>query len=108
MWRLDRVGGRRFYAILAQNFFVESWRYRDGKSLEEEELRGTKGKPLIADQRVKIPPGQSRADRPVASVAIHQVSGGCEAFTARQQAVRDPLRNPFSLPCRRFYRSGRQ
>jgi len=46
------------------------------------------GKPLIAIQRVQVPPGQSRADRPVASVAIHRATGGCEACTARKQAVR--------------------
>jgi hypothetical protein len=51
------------------------------------------GKPLNAVQRVQVPRGQSRADRPVASVAIHWVTSGCEAYTARKQAVRIQLRN---------------
>ena len=33
------------------------------------------------------------ASRPVASVAIHRATGGCEAYTARKQAVKIPLRN---------------
>jgi hypothetical protein len=37
---------------------------------------------------VQIPPDQSRADRLVASVAIHWATGGCEAYTARKQAMR--------------------
>jgi len=48
---------------------------------------GTKdelAKPLIAVQRVQLPPDQSRADRSVASVAIHRETGGCEAYTARK------------------------
>jgi hypothetical protein len=36
-------------------------------------------KPLIAVQQVKALPDQSRADRSVASLAIHWVTGGCEA-----------------------------
>jgi hypothetical protein len=36
--------------------------------------------------------GHSRADRPEASVAIHRVTGGCEAYTARKQAVKIQLR----------------
>ena len=63
------------------------------------------GKPLIAIQRVQIPPDQSRADRLVASVAIHRVTGGCEAYTARKQAVRIQLRNLISLRCRRCWTS---
>src|SRR6266566_4456622 len=59
-------------------------------------------KPLIAIQRVQVPPGQSRADRSVASVAIHRATGGCEAYTARKQAARIQLRNRFSLRCRRL------
>jgi hypothetical protein len=39
-------------------------------------------------QRVIFPPGQSRADRPVASVAIRRATGGCEAYTARKQAAK--------------------
>ena len=39
-------------------------------------------------QRVRLPPGQSRADRPVASVATRRVTGGCEAYTARKQAAK--------------------
>src|SRR5215469_14578466 len=48
---------------------------------------GTKdelAKPLIAVQRVQLPPDQSRADRSVVSVAIHRATGGCEAYTARK------------------------
>ena len=37
---------------------------------------------------MQIPSDQSRADRSVARVAIHRVTGGCEAYTARKQAVR--------------------
>jgi hypothetical protein len=33
------------------------------------------------------------ASRPVASVAIHRATGGCEAYTARKQAVKIQLRN---------------
>src|SRR5215469_5085699 len=33
-------------------------------------------KPLIVIQRVEIPPDQSRADRSVASLAIHRATGG--------------------------------
>jgi hypothetical protein len=47
--------------------------------LEEEELRNELGKPLNAIQWVQVPPDQSRADRSVASLAIHRVTGGCEA-----------------------------
>jgi len=36
-------------------------------------------KPLNVIQRVQIPPEQSRADSSVASLAIHRVTGGCEA-----------------------------
>jgi hypothetical protein len=45
-------------------------------------------KPLDPAWRVQIPSDQSRADRSVARVAIHRVTGGCEAYTARKQAVR--------------------
>jgi hypothetical protein len=48
------------------------------------------------------------ASRPVASVAIHRVTGGCEAYTARKQAVKVQLRNLTSLRCRRRLSSGRQ
>ena len=47
---------------------------------------GTKdelAKPLIAVQRVQLPPDESRADRSVVSVAIHRVTGACEAYTTR-------------------------
>jgi hypothetical protein len=37
------------------------------------------------------------ASRPVASVAIHRATGGCEAYTARKQAVKIQLRNPSRL-----------
>jgi|HubBroStandDraft_2_1064218.scaffolds.fasta_scaffold27898_4 hypothetical protein len=36
-------------------------------------------KPLITVQQVQILPDQSRADRSVASLAIHWATGGCEA-----------------------------
>jgi hypothetical protein len=47
---------------------------------------------LSGIQRVQVPPGQSRAGSPVASVAIHRVTGGCEAYTARKRAVKIQLR----------------
>src|ERR1700693_6469805 len=52
-------------------------------------------------QRVQVPPGHSRADRPEASVAIHRATGGCEAYTARKQAVKIQLRKLGWLRCRR-------
>src|ERR1700752_1834629 len=39
-------------------------------------------------------PRQKRASRPVASVAIHRVTGGCDAYTARKEAVKIQLRKP--------------
>jgi hypothetical protein len=39
-------------------------------------------------------PRPKRASRPVASVAIHRVAGGREAYTARKQAVKIQLRKP--------------
>jgi hypothetical protein len=65
-------------------------------------------KPLDEIQRVQVPSGQSRAGRPEASVAIHWVTGGCEAYTARKQAVKIQLRNRTSLRCRRSSSGGRQ
>jgi len=53
--------------------------YRGEKSLEEEELKNELGKPLNAIQWVQVPPDKSLADRSVASLAIHRVTGGCEA-----------------------------
>src|SRR5689334_7957991 len=47
---------------------------------------------LDGTQGVQVPPGHSRADRPEASVAIHRATGGCEAYTARKQAVKIQLR----------------
>jgi hypothetical protein len=44
-------------------------------------------------QQVKVLPGQSRADRPEASVASRRATGGCEAYTARKQAAKIELRN---------------
>ena len=44
---------------------------------------------------MQVQSGQSRADGPVASVAIRRVTGGCEAYTVRKQAVRIQLRNLF-------------
>jgi hypothetical protein len=57
------------------------------------DCRGARGNVILTYDKVRAPrlypdPGQSRADRPVASVAIHRVTGGCEACTARKQAVR--------------------
>ena len=40
---------------------------------------GELAKLLIVIQRVQIPSDQSRADRSVASLAIHRATGGCEA-----------------------------
>src|ERR1700732_2522317 len=54
--------------------------------------RDEPGKLLIGIQRVKAPSGQGLASRPVASVAIHRVTGGCEAYTARKQATTIQLR----------------
>jgi hypothetical protein len=59
-------------------------------------------------QRVQVPPGKRRAGRPVASVAIHRATGGCEAYTARVQAMKNQLRNRFPLRCRRSCPGGRQ
>ena len=50
-------------------------------------------KPPNGFQRVKVPRGQCLAGRPEASVAIHWVTGGCEAYTTRMQAVKNQLRN---------------
>jgi len=41
-------------------------------------------------------------DRSVASVAIHWVTGGCEAYTVRKQAVRVQHRNRFTVPMPTF------
>jgi hypothetical protein len=56
---------------------------------------------LAGIQRVKVPPGHSRADRPEASVATHRATGECEAYTARKQAVKIQLRKLGSSRCRR-------
>ena len=47
---------------------------------------------MVRAPRLYPDPGQSRAGRPVASVVIHRVTGGCEAYTARKQAVKIQLR----------------
>src|SRR6201981_2969340 len=56
-------------------------------------------------------PRPKRASRTVASVAIHRVTGGCEAYTARKEAVKIQLRRPFvampTLLTRRKATSGR-
>src|SRR5271167_3753152 len=41
----------------------------------------------------KSSPVNAVAGRPVASVAIRRATGGCEAYTASKQAVRDELRD---------------
>jgi hypothetical protein len=46
-------------------------------------------------------PRPKRASRPVASVTIHRVTGGCEAYTAKKQAVKIQLRKLGWLRCRR-------
>jgi hypothetical protein len=79
-----------------------------GKTLEEEEPNDETVKLLIGIQRVQVPSGQGRAGRSVASVAIHRVTGGCEAYTARKQATKIQLRNRLSLRCRRSSPGGRQ
>jgi hypothetical protein len=56
----------------------------------------------------KSRPVKCRAGRPEASVAIHRGTGGCEAYTARKQAVKIQLRNRSSLRCRRSFSGGRQ
>ena len=45
----------------------------------------------------KSNPVKAVAGGPVASVAIRRVTGGCEAYTARKQAVRIQLRNRFII-----------
>jgi hypothetical protein len=45
----------------------------------------------------KSSPVKAVAGRPVASVATHRATGGCEAYTARKQAVRIQLRNRFAV-----------
>jgi hypothetical protein len=42
-------------------------------------------------------PAKAVAGGPVASVAIRRVTGGCEAYTARKQAVSVQLRNRFFI-----------
>ena len=54
-------------------------------------------KPLLESSWCKSSPAKAVAGRPVASVAIRRVTGGCEAYTARKQAVRIQLRNRLSL-----------
>jgi transposase len=54
--------------------------------------------------RIWVPDPENRdlrASRPIASVAIHWATGGCEAYTARKQAVKIQLRKLGSLRCRR-------
>jgi hypothetical protein len=48
------------------------------------------------------------ASRPVASVATHRATGGCEAYTARKQAVKVQLRNLIDSRCQRCSPGGRQ
>jgi len=62
-----------------RTYGVSRWE-KLGRGGTDDEL----AKPLIAIQRVQVPPDQSRADRSVASVAIHRATGGCEACTARK------------------------
>src|SRR6202034_4336061 len=76
------IRGRTFSCAEAKARPYESRGYRGEKSLEEEELRNELGKPLNAIQWVQVPPDQSRADRSVASLAIHRVTGGCEALSS--------------------------
>ena len=53
--------------------------YRGEQKLGGGGTKNELGKPLIAIQQVKVLPDQSRADRSVASLAIHWATGGCEA-----------------------------
>jgi hypothetical protein len=48
------------------------------------------------------------ASRPVASVAIHRATGGCEAYTARKQAVKIQLRNLLTIAMPTCSEGGRQ
>jgi hypothetical protein len=48
---------------------------------------------LLESSWCKSSPVKAVAGRPVASVAIRRVTGGCEAYTASKQAVRIQLRN---------------
>jgi hypothetical protein len=58
--------------------------YRGEQKLGGGGTKNELAKPLIAVQRVQLPPDQSRADRSVVSVAIHRATGGCEAYTTRK------------------------
>jgi hypothetical protein len=83
-----------------------SWKGLSGKAkvktgIGKSDLPGLQGGPrkrdLVSYYMVRAPRlypdlGHSRADRPEASVAIHRVTGGCEAYTARKQAVKIQLR----------------
>jgi len=48
---------------------------------------------LLKSSWCKSSPARAVAGRPGASVAIRRVTGGCEAYTARTQAMRIQLRN---------------
>ncbi len=48
---------------------------------------------MMESSRCKSDPVKAVAGRPVASVAIHRATGGCEAYTVRKRAVRIQLRN---------------
>jgi hypothetical protein len=48
---------------------------------------------LLKSSWCKSSPARAVAGRPEASVAIRRVTGGCEAYTARTQAMRIQLRN---------------
>ena len=71
--RLLRFGSRSLAVFL--NLNSQTGSYRVGKSLEEGDL-DEPVKPLIGIQRVEVPLGESLAGTPVASVAIHRVTGG--------------------------------
>jgi hypothetical protein len=46
-------------------------------------------KPLNVIQRVQVPPDQSRADRSVVSLAIHQATGGCRSVGNKEAGRED-------------------
>jgi len=66
---------KRLFVFLNSRIFQVIAFGKLGRGGTDDEL----GKPLNAVQRVQFPRGQSRANRPVVSLAIHRATGGCEA-----------------------------
>src|SRR5579864_8627420 len=70
----ESYSSAKSHHLVAGGWAPSRWE-KPGRGGTEDEL----GKPLVAVQRVKFPPDQSRADRSVVSLAIHRATGGCEA-----------------------------